>query len=45
MEEIMELMILEDIDIDIKKTMILPLESSYETLIAELQNLEDAMKF
>jgi hypothetical protein len=43
MEEIMEIMILEEIDIDIKKTIDLPLESSYETLFAELQELrEDA---
>ncbi|WP_378952343.1 hypothetical protein [Pelosinus sp. sgz500959] len=41
MEEIMELMMFEDIDIDIKKTMTLPLESSYETLLAELQELRE----
>jgi hypothetical protein len=43
MEEIMELMILEEIDIDIKKTIDLPLESSYEILFEKLQELrEDA---
>jgi len=43
MEEIMEIMILEEIDIDIKKTRDLPLESSYEAIIALLQELrEDA---
>lgn len=43
MEEIMELMILEEIDIDIKKTIDLPLESSYEFLLEKLQDLrEDA---
>jgi hypothetical protein len=42
-EEIMELMILEEIDIDIKKTIDVPLESSYETLFKKLQELrEDA---
>ncbi len=43
MEEIMEIMVLEEIDIDIKKTIDLSLESSYETLFAALQELrEDA---
>jgi hypothetical protein len=43
MEEIMEIMILEEIDINIKKTRDLPLESSYEAIIALLQELrEDA---
>lgn len=43
MEEIMEIMILEEIDIDVKKTIDLPLESSYEALFAALQELrEDA---
>lgn len=43
MEEIMEIMVLEEIDIDIKKTIDLPLESSYEALFAALQELrEDA---
>ena len=41
MEEIMEIMILEDIDIDIKKTMVLPLESSYEGLMTTLQELRE----
>jgi len=39
MEEIMALMMFEDIDIDIKKTMILPLTASYEALIEKLQEL------
>ena|GEM_PF-2053828 len=43
MEEIMALMMFEDIDIDITKTMTLPLEVSYENLIEQLQELrEDA---
>lgn len=43
MEEIMELMMFEDIDIDITKTMTLPLAASYETLIEKLQEMrEDA---
>ncbi|MBP2626130.1 MAG: hypothetical protein H6Q68_841 [Firmicutes bacterium] len=43
MEEIMELMMFEDIDIDITKTMTLPIEVSYEILIEKLQELrEDA---
>jgi len=42
-DEIMALMMFEDIDIDITKTMILPLETSYEALIEQLQELrEDA---
>lgn len=42
-EEIMELMILEEIDIDIQKTIDLPLESSYENIFDKLQELrEDA---
>jgi len=43
MEEIMALMMFEDIDIDITKTMTLPLGTSYEVLIGKLQELrEDA---
>jgi len=46
MEEIMELMMFEDIDIDITKTMTLPLAASYETLIESLQELRaDANEF
>ncbi|SFL91053.1 hypothetical protein [Pelosinus propionicus] len=41
MEEIMEIMILEEIDVDIKKTRDLPLESSYEEIITLLQELRD----
>ena len=42
-EEIMALMMFEDIDIDITKTMILPLATKYEELIEKLQELrEDA---
>jgi len=41
-EEIMELMMFEDIDIDITKTMTVPLEVSYETLIAKLQEIRIA---
>lgn len=41
MEEIMELMMFEDIDIDITKTMTLPLEANYEILIEKLQELRD----
>ena len=39
MEEIMELMMFEDIDIDIKRTLILPLDESYESIIEKLQQL------
>lgn len=39
MEEIMELMMFEDIDIDINKTMTLPLTASYEELFAQLTEL------
>jgi len=43
MEEIIALMMFEDIDIDITKTMTLPLEANYEVLIAKLEELrEDA---
>jgi hypothetical protein len=44
MEEIMEIMILEEIDIDVKKTIDLPLESSYEALIAALEELREDAK-
>jgi hypothetical protein len=44
MEEIMEIMILEEIDIDIKKTIDLPLESSYEALFAALEELREDAK-
>jgi len=43
MEEIMELMMFEDIDIEITKTMTVPLAASYEDLMESLQELrEDA---
>lgn len=41
MQEIMEIMMFEEIDIDVKKTMILSLESDYEELIAALQTLRE----
>lgn len=39
MEEIMEIMMFEDIDVDITKTMVLSLDSNYETIFAQLEKL------
>ena len=39
MEEIMEIMMFEDIDVDITKTMVLSLDSNYETIIAQLEEI------